>query len=260
MTNTALIGSSCPLGKLWASKRFYDYLFEPENWDLIRNKQFGEVLLIDPAFWEGPAAAKAEPNKYATLTEKLIHRLHEVKIERLTYITTLDLLPPDGNEDADQLTESSDPYLNDRIKLRDFLNLQFGRVLTIRLPELIGLGQGFSVLDELKKTDKDTLPVSLLERHQFYPVSRIIADVETAWMCGLFSANLVSEPVTTFELVEKIVPELQDKLPVAHETDPTGSLRTSKIAFMWHDPMTGYILEKDDLFEAIRSACIQEQH
>ena len=24
--------------------------------------------------------------------------------------------------------------------------------------------------------------------------------------------------------------------------------------------MTGYILEKDDLFEAIRSACIQEQH
>ncbi len=258
MTNTALIGSSCALGNIWASKRFYDYLFDPDNWDLLRNKQFGELVLIDPALWEGPAAAAAEPEKYAILTDKLIHRLHEAKIERLTYITTLDLLPQDGNEDSVQLKESPDPYLNDRIKLRDFVNLQFGRVLTIRLPEIIGLGKGFSVLDELD-SDKSKLNVSLLERHQFYPISRIVKDVETAWSCGIFSAILVSEPITTFELVEKVTPHLQDKLPVAHESDPVGSNRSSKIAFMWHDPMTGHILEKDDMIALIRASLEQEQ-
>lgn len=257
MTNTALIGSSCKLGQFWASKRFYDYLFDPDNWNLLCNKQFGEVVLIDPALWEGPSAAAEEPDKYAILTDKLIHRLHEAKVERLTYVTTFDLLPPDGDEASPQTTESTDLYLNDRIKLRDFLNLQFGRVLTVRVPELLGAGIGFSVLDTILNPGPANFKVALLEHHQFYPVSRLIDDVETAWKCGLFSANLASEPITTFELVEKIAPNLQDKLPIAHESDPVGSKRTSRLAYMWHDPMTGYVMDKEEVFDTIR--LLQEQ-
>ena len=52
---------------------------------------------------------------------------------------------------------------------------------------------------------------------------RLVRDVEKAWECGIFSVNLVPEPVTAFELVEQCFPSLVNRLPVAKETDRTGA-------------------------------------
>ena len=39
MTDTALIGSSSPLGAFWTSKRYFDYMIDETNLSLLSRKE-----------------------------------------------------------------------------------------------------------------------------------------------------------------------------------------------------------------------------
>lgn len=246
MTDTALIGSASAIGSFWSSKRYFDYLIEESNLPLLRGKEFGQATLICPSLWEGRRAIRENAEPFLSRVRQLIDILHEVKAERLTYVTSIDTQPETGNENSPLLHESGDACLSALMELRDYINLKFGRVLNVYLPEITGTGTDMSVADTLANSPegKEELDVVLLERHQLYPLHRIVNDVEKAWECGLFSVNLVPEPVTTFELVEACFPSLTDRLPLAKETDPYGSARTSVHSTQYHDPDTGYIMDK----------------
>ena len=176
-----------------------------------------------------------------------------MKAERVTYITSIDTQPETGNELSPLLREPEDEWLAALVELKDFINLRFGRVLNVYLPEVTGTGAGMSVADLLAEVPEGTeeLDVALLERHQLYPMHRLVRDVEKAWECGIFSVNLVPEPVTAFELVEQCFPALVNRLPVAKETDPYGSARTSVYSTQYHDPDTGYIMDKQDVLAGL---------
>ena len=176
-----------------------------------------------------------------------------MKIERLTYVTSIDTQPETGNEDSPLVHEFEDAFLSALAELRDYVNLKFGRVLNVYLPEVTGTGADMSVADLLANAPegKDELDVALLERHQLYPMRRIVNDVEKAWECGLFAVNLVPEPVTAFELAEACFPSLVGRLPIAKEADPYGSGRISVHSTQYHDPDTGYIMGKADVLEGI---------
>jgi hypothetical protein len=254
MTATAIIGAKSPMGSYWASKRYFDCLVDDDNLSVFKGQTWAEVVLIDPILQVGPNAEGVTAENDAERVTCLINALQDTKIERLTIVTTTDTIPYDGDEASEELTESSDPFVANRIRLLQALRLQFGRVFVAHLPELLGAGLGYSpVLDALARHKaKKTMPVRLLERHQFYPMHRVIDDVEKAWACGLSKAIWVSEPMTSFEITEKIAPELQDDLPIAHEQDPIGSKRQSNKSYYWYDPMCGYILEKDALIELLK--------
>lgn len=176
-----------------------------------------------------------------------------MKAERVTYITSIDTQPETGNELSPLLRETEDEWLAALVELKNFINLRFGRVLNVYLPEVTGTGAGMSVADLLAAVPEGTeeLDVALLERHQLYPMHRLVRDVEKAWECGIFSVNLVPEPVTAFELVEQCFPSLVNRLPVAKETDPYGSARTSVYSTQYHDPDTGYIMDKQDVLAGL---------
>ncbi|MCB5933165.1 hypothetical protein LJB63_27870, partial [[Eubacterium] rectale] len=70
----------------------------------------------------------------------LIDLLHEVKAERVTYITSIDTQPETGNELSPLLREPEDEWLAALVELKDFINLRFGRVLNVYLPEVTGTG------------------------------------------------------------------------------------------------------------------------
>lgn len=253
MTDTALIGSSCPLGAFWSSKRYFDYLIDETNLSILRGKELGQAVIICPSLREGRRAIRQNLVPFLTQVKSLIDLLHEVKAERVTYVTCMDTQPETGNEDSPLLRETEDEWLAALVELRDFVNLRFGRVLNIYLPEVTGTGTDMSVADLLAATPEGTeeLPVALLERHQLYPMSRLVRDAEKAWECGIFSVNLAPEPVTAFELVEQCFPSLAGRLPVARETDPYGSARTSVHSTQYHDPDTGYIMDKQDVLDGL---------
>lgn len=256
MTDTALIGSSCALGAFWSSKRYFDYLIDETNLSLLRGKELGQAVIICPSLREGRGAIRRNMAPFLTQVQTLIDLLHEVKAERVTYITCIDTQPETGNEHSPLLRGPEDERLAALAELRDFINLRFGRVLNVYLPEITGTGAGMSVADLLAAAPegKGELGVALLERHQLYPMRRLVKDVEKAWECGLFSVNLVPEPVTSFELVEACFPALSGRLPVARDTDPYGSARTSVHSMQYHDPDTGYIMNKDTVLAGIRDA------
>ena len=215
MTDTALIGSSCALGVFWSSKRYFDYLIDETNLSLLRGKEFGQAVIICPSLREGGAAIRRNTAPFLAQVKTLIDILHEVKAERVTYITSIDTQPETGNELSPLLRKPEDEWLMALVELKDFIN------------------------------------VALLERHQLYPMHRLVRDVEKAWECGIFSVNLVPEPVTVFELVEQCFPSLVSRLPVAKETDPYGSARTSVYSTQYHDPDTGYIMDKEDVLAGL---------
>lgn len=253
MTDTALIGSTCALGAFWSSKRYFDYLIDESNLPILRGKDFGQAVIICPSLWEGRGASRKDMARFTAQVDNLINILHEVKAERVTYATCIDTQPETGNELSPLLHESGDPWLAALAELRDFINLRFGRVLNVYLPEVTGTGTDMSVADLLTRAAEETgeLEVFLLERHQLYPMHRLVKDVEKAWECGIFSVNLVPEPVTTFELVESCFPSLSDRLPIAREADPYGSARTSVYSTQYHDPDTGYIMDKQDVLAGL---------
>ncbi len=257
MTDTAIIGSNCPIGKFWSSKRYFDYLIDTENLQLMRNKEFGQVILIAPSLWEGLNNVRKDPTNFLKYTKALTDLMHEVKIERLTFVTSIELRDEIANENDHPSRETTDEVAAALLELHDYINLRFGRVLNIYVPEITGTGYpGMSVVDDLiaEKGKKTKLKVALLERHQLYPMSRIVKDVEKAWEFGVFHLNLVPEPVTTFELVEKCFPSMSSRLPVAKESDPYGSNRTSIHSTQYYDPNTGYIMTKQDVLDGLMEA------
>lgn len=253
MTDTALIGSSCAIGAFWSSKRYFDYLIDETNQSLLRGKEFGQAVIICPSLWKGRETLRQNMAPLLKQVKMLIDLLHEVKAERVTYVTCIDTQPETGNENSPLLRETEDEWLAALVELRDFINLRFGRVLNVYLPEITGTGADMSVADLLAAVPEgsEELPVALLERHQLYPMRRLVRDVEKAWECGIFSVNLVPEPVTTFELVEQCFPSQSDRLPIAKGTDAYGSARTSVYSTQYHDPDTGYIMNKQDVLESL---------
>lgn len=258
MTATAIIGCDTPLGQYWSGKRYFDCLINDQNFNLLKGRQFGEIVLICPSLWDAPEAVQTDFKPFSERVLKLMENLGDAKIERLTYVTSLDLIQPDGNESSSVEPEDESSYQGILAGFQAFLNLQFGRVITLRVPELVGFGEGgtgWSVLGELAAADKKKHKpkVGLLTKHQFYPIDHIVNDAETAWECGASSINLVSEPVTSFELTERLFPKLVDSLPVAREKDPAGSQRTSLYSIYLDDAVSGYIIDKERLLEELKA-------
>ena len=97
MTDTALIGSSCALGVFWSSKRYFDYLIDETNLSLLRGKEFGQAVIICPSLREGGTAIRGNTAPFLAQVKTLIDLLHEVKAERVTYITSIYTQPETGN-------------------------------------------------------------------------------------------------------------------------------------------------------------------
>lgn len=255
MTNTAFIGASSPLGKIWTSKRYFDYLVDQNEIHLLQGHAYAVLVIVDPVFWEESHADGQDDNAKDGYAFHFKRQLSDIKAEQIIYLTSADIFPEDGDELSPLRDPAGNPYLNRQRDLYNFINKQFGRVLNILIPEPAIAAPAFGVLGLLKPPadKKASLPVALLEQHQLYPIDRIADDVEKAIPLGIENVILATPPITTCELVEQLYPELADNLPDACISDPRGSTRTSIHSFHWHDPKDGYITTKEDVLNALGS-------
>lgn len=91
MTDTVFISSSNALGSFWTSKRYFDYLIDETSLPLLRGKGVRPgCFSFDPSLWEGRRAIRMNEEAFFPMVRQLIDILHEVKIERLTYVTSID--------------------------------------------------------------------------------------------------------------------------------------------------------------------------
>lgn len=252
MMETALIGSSCLLGRHWTSQQYFDYVVDRDNLHLLAGHAFGMLAIIDPALETGPIAARKDPEKDAEAVAVLLHHLVDIKTDRAVFVTTADLLPENGDENTAFIDPQDDAYLASRRALYDCVNLRFGRVLNFFIPALAIPDPAFCMLGALKTPPPTgNLPLSLLEHHQLYPLSRLAGDIEKLLPLGVSRAVAAMPPLTSSELVETLVPALADRLPVAHRDDLQGSRRKSLLSFHWLDPRDGFMTTKESLLEEL---------
>lgn len=253
--DTAFLGASTVFGKYWTRHRHFDYLIDKENFRTTFGKSFRMMVYLDNAVANGPAGVRADVDADTRATNYLLNHLADIKPELTVFVTTCDMLAPDADENTPVLTESEDPYVQNRIRLYHELNRQYGRVLNVHLPEIASASPDFNpLMAALLQPDKSTkkLPFAPEEAHQIYFSQRIMGDVERCIPLGIPAIIPAMPPLTTREIVEALNPGMLKYLRNPEPGDPVGSRRSSIHSFQWLDPKDGYLLTKEDQLELLK--------
>ena len=253
--DTAFLGASTVLGQYWTKRRFFDYLINKDNFQLTFGKSFRMMVYLDNAVANGVENVRQDIEADTRATNYLLSHLADIKPEFTVFVTTCDMLAHDADENTPTLTESDDPYVQNRINLYRELNRQYGRVLNVHLPEIASTShRGFSkLIDTLLNPPADgPLPLAPLEMHQLYFSQRILGDVEKCIPLGIPAIIPAMPPLTTTEITEVIAPQLLDRLPSFSPEQPMGSRRSSIHSFQWLDPKDGHLVTKEDQVELLK--------
>lgn len=250
----AIIGAKSPLGQFLSSLDKYDYIIDPSNVDLLRNKNFLEIVCT---IADMPDPSSYNKEKDAHRFDALMDVLGDVKTERFTLISPMSVLNPASIPDkAPIITENTplhtketteDCFIAHRAVFEAFVKLRFGRVLTAHLPgNLFGANFSTGILNEiLEKKDVSSHPAD--ELHQYYNLKRLSGDLAKAWSLGFFSLNLASAPLTTMDMIRQFIPG--HLLELNHSEEPLLSPLFQSIHSIYWLNKEGYLYGKNTLLK-----------
>lgn len=253
--DTAFLGACTSLGQYWTKRRKFDYLINKENFQLTFGRSFRMMVYLDNAIANGPCLVRQDVEADTRATNYMVRHLGDIKPELTVFVTTCDMLPYGADENTPPLEHSSDPYVENRIRLYHALNLQYGRVLNVHVPEVASPStRGYSHLIDtlMDPPPSGELPLASGEWHQLYFLQKIMADVERCIPLGIPSIIASPPPLATREIVEALAPHLLDRLAPSRPEDNRGMNYTSIHSFQWLDPRDGYLLSKEDQLALLR--------
>jgi sugar phosphate isomerase/epimerase len=155
-----------------------------------------------------PAAkwlANADPAKDRATLDRLIRCLEQVHAQRVYLISTVDVLDCSIPQREKGTVWSVQPYGIHRKLLEDFVIQRFADVTVVRLPGLFGRGLKKNVLYDLPAANCIS-NISLDSRFQWYDIGDLWADMKKCRKFKCKCIHLVSEPVTTRDIVSRFFP------------------------------------------------------
>lgn len=201
----ALFGYTGFVGSNLATQHDFQAKFNSRNTDSARDGVFGTAV-----FAAAPAEKwRANQNPEADLenTHSLIDLVRSITAERFVLVSTVDVYPtPVGvNEHTIPDTAVLHPYGLHRLYLEQAVREAHPDALIIRLPGLFGPGLKKNVIYDLMYDNQVELinPGSVF---QYYDVTQLWELIQIATTHHLPLVNLVSEPVSTAEILEKVFP------------------------------------------------------
>jgi hypothetical protein len=198
----ALIGYTGFVGSNLLKAEPHDLaLFNSKNIQDIRGRSFRRVVCA------GASAVKwlanQNPDKDREAIEILIDCLRYVSADSFTLISTIDVYdrPLAVTEDTRPIPAPTEAYGRHRLVLEDFVAGHFDRHLIVRLPALFGNGLKKNVIFDLMN-DNGLDSINPESRFQWYPVSRLDADLRKLESTGHPVVNLATEPIATGQFHE----------------------------------------------------------
>ena len=246
----ALIGASGPLGQFLEKTLPFDYIIDPSNIHLIRNKRFVEIICV---LADSEIVSEGEEQKDTPYVERLQDILSEVKCDRFILLSSEDVFEkespitektPYKKEDAVE-----NPFTRNRIKLEKFIHLRFGRVLTLHAPHIFTPDYQTGILADILAGK----PLSAYPATQFfsyYPLDRLSSDISKAWRLGLSCLNLAPTPLSAEQIALALAPELCESLSVRLPSSLEQSHFESLHAIHWLDTR-GYLFSEEDSLAAL---------
>lgn len=215
---SALIGYTGFVGGNIARQANFDAYFNSKNIDKIRGKSFDLVVCAGvPAvkWW-----ANKNPGEDRAIVERLIEIYSTIKARRFVLISTVDVYPqPDGVDEQTSIEIGElGPYGRHRLLLERALTQRFDDLHIVRLPALFGPGLKKNALYDflcLNQIDK----INLDSCFQWYPLSRIWADIQKVVERRLALVNFAVEPLSMGAIQEQFFPEIvagAEPTPVAY--------------------------------------------
>lgn len=198
----ALIGYTGFVGGNILKKHNFEYLFNHQNISDISKQEYDLVVCAAPGavkWW-----ANQNPEEDAAMINKLIQSLKKIKTKVYVQISTVDVYktPRSVNEDSIIETKGLHPYGRNRYELEKFVASYFPNHLIIRLPGLFGQGIKknfiYDLLNDnaLDYTHKDSI-------FQFYGLSHLWEDIETALANDIIELNVATEPIVARGLAKE---------------------------------------------------------
>ena len=205
---TALIGYTGFVGATLDASISPSHRYRSTNIDDIRGQSFDHVICagVQAMKWW----ANQHPAEDLAGIEKLLGALEEVRAERFTLISSIDVypVPRDVNEASAIHKEKHHAYGLNRLHVEEWVSSKFPNVAILRLPGLFGPGLKKNVIFDmihdngLEKIHPDGV-------FQYYDTRRLGGDIEQVWKSEIGLLNVSSEPVGTSEIRDRYFSDKQ---------------------------------------------------
>lgn len=204
---TGLIGYTGFVGSNLNRSTTFDAHYNTQNIAEIEGQHFDLLVCAAPQakkWW-----ANQNPDADLELIHHLMGHLKQTTVDRFVLISSVDVFPriTDVDERFDCASQENHAYGRNRLALEQFVATQFPLVHILRLPGLFGPGLRKNVIfdmihqNEVEKINPDS-------RFQWYDVTRLWQDVQTAIARDLRLAMLATEPVATGAIQQRCFPHL----------------------------------------------------
>ena len=244
---TALIGHSGFVGGTLRQARSYDDLYNSSNIEDISGKRYDLVVCagVSAVKW----LANKEPEQDRRGIARLTDALTTVEADEFILISTIDVYPDPSlptDEDAALAALDNHPYGRHRLDLESWIRSRFAGARVVRLPALFGTGLRKNALYDLIHGNRVDA-INPAARFQWYPTSKLQADLDRVREADLRLVNLFPEPISMSEIIEAHFPDAQVVAPTLPA--PSYDVRTKFDALF--GGRDGYIASEDMILAAL---------
>jgi hypothetical protein len=203
----ALIGHTGFVGGYLAKCGAYDLLLNRTNIESLRGQRLDRLVCagLPAAKW----LANRDPEGDCANMRALADVLGSVETRGMILISTIDVYPRtrDADEDFDCGSAPNHAYGAHRLEFEQFVRDRFPDALILRLPALFGPGLRKNAIYDLLHGNQLEL-VNPASSFQWYPLTRLPADLERAAAARLGTVNLFTAPLNTRQIIEQWFPHL----------------------------------------------------
>lgn len=201
---TCLIGNSGLVGSNLLTQRNFTHTYRSTNIENIRGKSFDELICagVSGFKWEVNRNPEADRERI----KKLLSCLSEVRVGKFVLISTIDVygdIKSERDESYSPIGDETHSYGKHRQEVETWVRKHFPNATILRLAGLYGHNLKKNlVYDLLHQNVLDMIdPQSVF---QWYSLSRLTRDIDTAVKNRLSLANLFPEPLPTRQLIEDL--------------------------------------------------------
>jgi len=221
-------------------------LFNSTNIHEIGGRRFRKLVCAAPGAekWK----ANADPESDRAAIEKLWDSLESVEAEKLILMSTVDVYPDPVGVDENTSIDIGrcSPYGRHRLELERRVADRFD-ALIVRLPGLFGSWLRKNALYDLLNHHR-VFAIDARAVYQFYDVTRLSRDIESAEQANLALLNVATEPIGIDRVARDVfgvtLASGENAVPARYD------FRTIHDSlFGGHD---GYLQSSDAILEAIR--------
>lgn len=243
---TALIGYTGFVGGNLRTQHEFDRAYNSSNFQEMAGRQFGLVVCagVPAVKWLANQQPEEDRRKIAEL-EQVLQR---VTAERFVLISTVDVYPVTEGVDERFACHGQEnhAYGRNRLAFEEFVLAHFADAYVIRLPGLFGPGLKKNVIYDLLHENQLEV-INPQSRFQWYDLTRLWDDIETAMAHGLRLMNLVNEPSRTGDIIDRYFPAQ----PVGSNPAPPAVYDIQTLHAALYDGTDGYVQSSEEVMQQI---------